>query len=227
MGMMDAFKSAVMKDGSSKAKTSATPTTVVPPSASSGLMFPSLAGVGSLQSAPAVQTVVSQTAQVDPKFYETLVSAMNAVPTPGLQEFLLVTDGLAADIPQPKLFQVALNVVGKKGITQAQVAGEINKRLAALESENSQLLGMADRQYTVDVGGKENEVATVDQQISSVDQQIASLQDKKGQLQARRAELQAEVLVKRQNIENKKSGLTAAYEKLKQEMALLQARVSS
>lgn len=186
-------------------------------------VFAGLAGVGGLAS-PAPVTQVD----VDPLFYSTLQSAVNNIPAPGLSELLLVAEGLTtAGIPQDKVFSVAVSVVSKKGITISQIGSELAKRLEALEGENAQLLGAADRQYGIDVGGKENQVASVDQQVIAIDTQIAGLEEKKKSLQADKANLLGEIDAKKRNIENKKAGLSAAYDKLKRELANLTTKVSS
>ena len=152
-------------------------------------------------------------AEVDPELHDALLSAMNKVPAPGVQEFLLTAEGLASAIPQAQIARVALGVVGKKNITVAQIQGELSKRLTALDSQYNDFLSASERQYNVDVGSKESELTSVDQKIT--------------ELQTRRAQLQEEISAKRQKIESKKTGLAAAYSKLKQEAALLQNQVSS
>lgn len=226
MGFMDSLKAQLLKDEKSEPKDKAGAGSA-PSSASSsqGSVFAGLAGVGTLQSSSPVPI---PRAEVDQKFYSTLSSAMNSVPTPGLAELSLTADGLVASgIPPDKVSQIALNVLGKKGITLAQINDELAKRLAALDGENTQLLGMADRQYTIDVGGKENQMASIDQQVLSLEQKMAELESKRAELLGQKANLQAEMIDKKNTIESKKAGLMAAYEKLKAETLDLQGRVSS
>lgn len=166
------------------------------------------------------------TAEVDPQFHDALLSAMNKVPAPGLQELLLIMDGLANSLPQNQLCQVALNVVAKKSITLAQIQDELSKRLTALDKENGGFVEAAERQYSVDVGSKESAIASDDQQIAGLGQQITGLQEKIKDLQSHKGKLQEEISTRKQAIENKKGGLAAAHAKLRQDVASLQTRIS-
>ncbi len=224
MGFGDKLKKAVFKDeptstagaggGSSLGNGSVMPSiSPAPLSVFSQPFGQPFAGV--TQVAP---TVVAS--EVDPMFYGTLQSAMNSVPAPGLQELLVTMDGLAkANIPQNQQCQIGLSVVAAKGVTLVQVQAEIAKRLDILESENSKLTEAADRQCNVDVGGKETEIGSIDQKVNALQEQIKGLQERK-------LNLQSEVSTRRKEIDQKKTGLAAAYNKLKQETAFLQVRIS-
>ncbi len=225
MGLVASLRRNFMKDEDKN------PSAVTVNSGLAGLQAP-LAGVTprsifSPLSSPATQYQSTvNTAEVDPQLHDALLSAMNKVPAPGLQELLLVMDGLANSLPQNQLCQVALNVVAKKNITLAQIQDELSKRLAALDKENDDFVGAAERQYSVDIGSKESAIASDDQQIAGLNQQIISLQEKIRNLEGHKAKLQEENSARKQVIDKKKGGLAAAHAKLRQDAASLQNRIS-
>lgn len=223
MGIADKLKKAVMKDEKLGASPGGQAGTAVMPGTAPTSLFARpfgepILGTGSGGTGFIEPAIIAS--EVDPQFHDAMLSAMNKVPSPGLQELLLTMDGLAkANVPQNQLCTVALSVVSGKGTTLAQVHNELAQRLAALENDYRDLSQMAERKYNNDAGGKENEVASINQKLTQLEEQKRQFQDQK-------MRLQTEIASTRQTIDKKKAGLDAAYRKLKQEAAALQSKVS-
>lgn len=220
MGLVDGFKKAVMKDSPPVNSSQSSN-----PGNSSG-QTPSVFSL--LASTPTVPASASGivSVEIDQEIYNALISAMNSVSAPGLQEFLTNVESLSAFVDSSKVSRAALDLLSKKGITVVQINSELSRRASALDSQFQNFNDAAERQFKVDVGGKEDEVVKVDQQIESRRQQMNIINEEINSLQAKRTKLMEETAATRQRIETKKSGLVAAHNKIKQELAQVQAKLA-
>ncbi len=147
-------------------------------------------------------------AEVDPQVRAVLERDVGEAAKPAYSEFLLLSQSLAAVLPDESLrFKAVLAALASKGHTIQQVMIDIDESLAAVAKKEGEMQKAAAQARASRVGTKETEIARLKQEVINLQAEIEATA-------AEAAALQAEVTTEMTDIEATEArvaGTVAAY----------------